>query len=44
MAGDDVQQLVPVVDYAFGIDHQQAIAVAVERYAEIGAFAFDCGL
>ena len=31
MARDDVQQLVSIVDYAFGIDHQQAIAWITQK-------------
>ena len=34
---DDVQQLVAVVAAAVRVDHEQPVAVAVERDAEVGA-------
>ncbi len=38
---DDVEQLVAVVGVTLGVDHHQAVAVAVEREAEIGAVLED---
>src|SRR3569623_1339028 len=35
--GDDVQQLVTVDDFAFVIDHDHAVAVAVKSNAKVGA-------
>ena len=41
VARDHVEQLVAVVQAAIGIDHHQAVTVAVERKAEIGAVLLD---
>ena len=39
IAGNDEQQLIAVVDHACTINHDQPVAVAVERNAEVGAVA-----
>src|SRR5208282_5429760 len=41
MARDYIQQLVAIVESSVTVDHNQTIAVAVERDAEIGAYALD---
>ena len=39
VGGDHVQQLVAVVERAFAVGHDQAVAVAVERHAQVGAMS-----
>ena len=42
MAGDDIEQIISIIQAPFRIDHHQTIAITVQRNADVSMMILDC--